>query len=339
MQNDTKIPVPEFNAKMDALQDKVSPPEVPHLEALLDASSTAHGQSWRAQRFAALKEAEGTVEHLREKKADNEDRLAVVRRFLASLPSGSWVVGVVFIAGFIAAFGSEIVFNAAILPWILDVSKDSILGLALSIAPATAPLILDRILARLLGVGDPVEVLAKATGLSARVRRVAQGVFMAVAGIVTLYGVWVLGSARAVAQAIINDPNTTGMNPQQQHIVNLSLLLVSLVLTVNGALFYLFGVHELRNAFAAWKARREIRALDATRAEIGSSIAAAVPKLEDARNAWANIDAAEKSVVDAFLADGKSRLARALARPADQVPAAVRSKRILDERLAAAAAA
>jgi hypothetical protein len=334
MENEKTIAVPSFDEAMKATGERVSPEEAPHLNELLRVSSEAHGQSFRRQKYRDLTEAESSVEHIRQVKATHEGLLAAAKQRLAGLPAGGWVVGAVFIVGFGACFGSEVVFNAAILPWILGVDARSVLGMALAIAPASAPVVLDRILARLLGVADPVDALAVTSGLAARVRSVARMMFLAVAGLATLYSIWVLADARAVASDILNDPNAVGLSMAQQHVVNLSLLLVSLVLTVNGALFYIFGVHEVKHAWSAAKVRAEVARLEGELRDINSGLSKAVPVLETARSTWEQIDELEKSVVDAFVAEGKFRIAQAMARPAPVQPAHARVREALDRRVA-----
>jgi hypothetical protein len=333
MENEKTIHIPTFDEALSALGDKISRSEADHLADLLQACSVSHGQSYRLQKYRELKEAESAVDHLQQRKSEQQGLVAAAAERLAGLSEGGWVVGMMFIAGFVACFGAEFVFNWAILPWMLGVPPRSVLGIALAVAPATAPVVLDRILARLLGVTDSIDALASASGLTARVRSVARTIFLIVAGAATLYSIWVLADSRAIASAIMNSDTTTGLNALQQHVVDLSLLLVSLVLTVNGALFYLFGTHELKHFVVAWKARAEVARLRVLLNEITSNLAKAAPPLEAARGAWDQIDKLEKSVVETLIAHGKTKLAQAMARPEPPQPAHVRVKEILDRRL------
>ncbi len=333
------IKIPSFDDALKTVGERISQEEFACLTDLLDASSVGYGQFYRRQKFRELKEAECSCEHLMQLKEQAEGSLLIAKECLAVLPKGGWVVGLVFVAGFIACFGSEIVFNRAILPWILGVPPQSILGMALALAPATAPVLLDRILVQLLGICDPLEAITKACGLTDRLRSLSRVLFLTLAGAVTLYSVWVLADARAVASAIMNDESATVMTATQQHVVNLSLLLVSLALTVNGALFYIFGVHELRNSRAATKMRDQVSKREQELGEINSRLSAALPALAVARGAWDSVDMAETSIVAAFVADAKYKLAQAVARPATVQPASIRVKEILQSRLAPGAAA
>ncbi|HEY1754491.1 MAG TPA: hypothetical protein VGG72_03790 [Bryobacteraceae bacterium] len=330
MENET-ITIPTFDDALRLISGRASLAEASALTELLQVSSVAYGQSYRRQKHRELKEAESAVEHTSRLKTKHEGLLADAQKLVASLPGGGWVVGVVQIAGFGTCFGAEVVFNLAILPWILGVPSRSFLGMALAIAPATAPVILDKILSHLLGVGDLVDTLP--SGLIGYLRSVSRVAFLAVAALVTLYSVWALGAARGVAGTIMNDPNATGMDGAQQHVVNLALLLVSLVLTVNGALFYLFGVHDLRRAAAMVRARAEVARLQGELTEIDSRLVKAVPVLEAGRRGWEQIEELEKSVVDAFFTNGKFRLEQVMARPVPVQPAHVRVKEILAGRL------
>jgi hypothetical protein len=329
------IPIPSFEGAIPA--GRISPARAERLTELLGVSARRHGQTYRGQKFEEHKQADSLVERIKQRKVVEEEHLVGARERLSALPSGGWAAGAVTLGAFVACFGSEVVFNRAILPWILGVAPDSVLGTALAIAPASAPLILDRVMAVLLHL-TPVQT-AVSSAVTARVRGIARSVFLVLAALVTLCGVWLLADARAVASDIMNNPNATGMDPEQQHVVNLALLLVSLALTVNGALFYIYGAHEIKQARAKAKARAEVGMSETRLAAVCDELAKAVPAAEIARSKWDRIDEMERAVVDAFLSDGRIRLAEAMERPVPVEPAHVRVKQMLDRRLSLASAA
>src|SRR5258708_5059656 len=127
MENETTITIPTLDDALKTMGERISPAEAGFLTELLRVSSIAFGQSYRRQKHRELKEAESTVELIRQLKAKHEGLLADARKMVAGLPGGGWVVGIVLIAGFVACFGSEVGFNGAILPWILGVGPRSLL--------------------------------------------------------------------------------------------------------------------------------------------------------------------------------------------------------------------
>src|ERR1700730_6375082 len=99
--------VPIFHETLEAFVQTVTPAEADHLNELLRVCSASYGQSYRLQKHAELKEAESTVDHLKQRKAEQEGFVAAAEKRLTGLPEGGWVVGLVFIAGFASCFGAE----------------------------------------------------------------------------------------------------------------------------------------------------------------------------------------------------------------------------------------
>ena len=137
----------------------------------------------------------------------------------------------------------------------------------------------------------------------------------------------------------MNNESALGPAPAQQHALDLSLLLVSLVLTVNGALFYLFGAHEVKLAVSKRKARNEVDRMRILLNETGAAIAKAQPALAAARHAWERIDELEKSVVESFVAEGEVKLAQAMSQPGPILTASERVRQMLNRLHPDAAAA
>lgn len=331
---------PSFDDAIKTLQagrDPVAPRIVEGLSELLLHAAALAGRAYRRQIYGEYRRAQADVEHLLSLKAECERALAAAEAKLAGAAGGAWMQGAVFLLAFAACFAAEFVFNWAVLPWLLGVAPRSLLGLALAIAPATAPIILDRILARFLGVGDAISALAGA--VSVRIRGIARGVFLAAAGVATLYSIWVLAAARAVASAVMANETALGPTPPQQDVLDLSLLLISLVLTINGALFYLFGVHDIKIALAVRAMRLDIGRIRGELAGHAQALAQAQPVLATARHAWDNIDTSEQKLVDTMIADGKVKLAQVMARTPAVPSACERVRLALGRRPLTAAAA
>lgn len=320
--------LPNFDDALKGTNPK-KPQVAKSLSDLLPVCSKLEGQSFRQQKYNEYQSAETAVEHLRHQKGESEARLAASTAACDALPDGAWLAGTTFLIAFAACFGAEFVLNWAVIPWLLSVPQNSLLGIALGIAPATAPVILDRILARVLGVCDAVDVLA--SSVSARIRSMTRTAFLVAAGATTLFSIWVLADARAAAAAIITNPVSLGPSPAQQHVLDLSLLLVSLVLTVNGALFYLFGAHEVKLALAKGKARAEVGRDRGSLAETAEVLVKAAPALAAARHAWDRIDELEKTVVESFVAEGNVKMAAAMSQPDPALSASERVRQLLGD--------
>jgi hypothetical protein len=234
---------------------------------------------------------------------------------------------------FAACFGAEFVLNWAVLPWLLSVPPRSLLGIALGIAPATAPIVLDRILVKLLGLTDTSDALSVMTGnLSRRLQLGARVVFLAMAGVATLYSIWVLSDSRAIASVVMNPDATTGVTPLQQRAIDLSLLMISMVLTVNGALFYLYGAHDIRRAWVIRQARALAATLRGALRGVSSQHAKAVEVLSTSREEWGLVDGMEKTVADTVYSHGRVIISEKIAQPPAPQAAIARVHEILGRR-------
>ena len=329
--------IPEFNETLREVEagGRISPPVAEALEEMLPASSEAAGRWYRRQKYTERLEAQGTVDHLNRNRSTYQEILAAALARLAEFGDGAWITGLLFLVAFAACYGAEFIFNRAILPWLLGIDPNTALGIALAGAPATAPVILDRILARLLGITDPVARAVAAAGFSGRVRSAARTVFLIAAGVLTIYSIWVLADARAIASEIMNNPNATGPTDHQRGVLDLALLLVSVVLTVNGALFYLFGAHEVRLTWAKKRARKEVERIRELLRDNSAVLAKAEAAAADAQHAWDMIDDLEKVVVATFNREGQVKLAQAVSKPSP----ALTPSQIVREKLNRAAAA
>ena len=330
--------LPNFDDSLRAAEQggPITPPVAEKLEEMLPSSSESAGYQYRRQKFAELHDARGTVEHLKRDRGTYEDLLAAVDVRLGEYGEAVWGTGVLFLLAFAACYGAEFIFNRAILPWLLGVDPNAILGLALAAAPATAPVILDRILARLLHIADPLANVVEAVSPGTRARAIARNIFLGVAAVLTLYSVWILADARAIASAIMTGGDAVGPTEAQRHLLDLALLLVSVVLTVNGALFYLFGAHEVRLAWARLRTRREAERIRGLLRENSSALAKAEAALADAQHTWEMIDDLEKGVVANFNHEGRVKLAQAMSKPGPALSASEMVREKLQRRAMAA---
>lgn len=275
------------------------------LITFLKADSLRVARGIRTGESEVLSQKEATADHLQEQIESNGSRIEQTQREIDSIHPGSFVMGVVSLICFAACFAAEYVFNRAVLPWLVNVEAGTLLGVALSMAPATAPVILDRVIVTFFGIDDGWEMIRGALSPANRIARHAVRVaFMVAIGALNLYCIWLLANARGIASAIASDPLATGLTTLQQHSVNLALLMVSIAVTVDGALFYLFGLHEMRTARQLAQAKQHQAELEANEGTLEASRSAARADLVAARRHWEDIAGLEQIVADAYVAEG-----------------------------------
>lgn len=280
------------------------------LVGFLTADSKHVGQAYREQRSEEVARAESEEEQLQVRANANQKQLNEADERVRGMFAGSWLMGAVSLTCFFLCFAAEYVFNAAVVPWLVSVPSKSLLGIALSMAPATAPVILDRVIVALFDVHDSWQVLRSA--LLTPLNRIARGAvriaFFAAVGLLNLHAIWLLADARGVASFLKNSDGTTAITTTQQDKVNNALLMVSIAVTVDGALFYLFGLYDMHAAHKLNKARHELRQLRSAQHDLEEARSAAATKLAGLRRAWEGIDDLQQSWEETYFAEGMVQL-------------------------------
>lgn len=276
------------------------------LVAFLGADSKHVGQAFREQRSEELARAESEEEQHQARAQATQKQLDEADERLRGMFAGSWPLGAVSLTCFFLCFAAEYVFNAAVVPWLVSVPSKSLLGIALSMAPATAPVILDRVIVALFDVHDSWQVLSSAllTPLNRIARDAARIAFFTAIGVLNLHAIWLLADARGVASFLNNSDGTTAITTIQQDKINTALLVVSIAVTIDGALFYLFGLYDIHAARSLNKARQELRQLRAAQHEFEEARSAAAAKLAGLRRAWVGIDDLQRSWEETYFAEG-----------------------------------
>jgi len=156
---------------------------------------------------------------------------------------------------------------------------------------------LDALIKHLFDIEDPWIGL-RATIFSPfgqRARRALSILFIVAAAGANLTAIWLLADCREVTSKFMGQEITVALDPADEHKIQLAIQSLSIVLCVDGALFYLLGLHELR----AWEDRRKLqRAVLVLRSKFeelqtAHSRAAAVLALRQA--GWNRVDADAQS--------------------------------------------
>jgi hypothetical protein len=272
-------------------------------------------QHYRELKSAELHQSEAREATAGEIREQTRARLGEAEQALAAGAAGLLAVGLLALACFAACFGAEYVFNAAVLPWLLGLRPGSVLAVALGIAPATAPLILDRILPRLFQLEDPAARVTATATASRTAQRIVTVLFLLAVIFSTLGSIYLVADCREVASILANRDTVTEIGAAQQHVIRLAIVALSVVLCINGALFYLFGASEVRKWWMRETARQNARKARAADAEAHAAHTAAASDLDSKREAWEHVAEAAETAGEVYQARNLLRLA-VLAQPA-----------------------
>jgi hypothetical protein len=256
-----QVPISYARDLIATIQSPLSEGELREIVSMINQESEQIAQACRQEYRekleevkAAEKEARSIMEQHRPKLIEAEQELR-----LKQTEPGNWIKAAVFIECFIACFIVEFVLTWYTLPFILSVRQFSFVGVMLAIAPTTALVILDIVLARL--IEEPWQ-RAQAAG-SSRQRTaswLAMGAFLLALGAMNIYTVSMLAEAREESmKAKRNLERLTGEGEivVDTEALNRAVLAVSICVAIDGALFYLIGMAELRRLRAWMNSRRK----------------------------------------------------------------------------------
>lgn len=286
--------------------------------ALLRAESARLGQLVKDETYHAYVAAKETVDAVRARATTIASRL----REAEQRGLGSWgvdlSVGCLALVGFGISVVAEYVLNRAVVPWLLSVSARSLLGQALSLGPAIAPIVLDLVLRVLFNVDEAWEnAVSLGPTRSTTGRRVARGCLFAVVGALTLSALWLLADARAVASVLKNSPTLIRMTPLQQQSVDTTIRVLTVAIAVNAAIFYLFGIHELRRSLAHRRAVRDTARLQHEQRRVEEECRVAATECTRREKEWSDVEVTARLETERHFADGMAQLEAVLAqRPA-----------------------
>lgn len=184
---------------------------------------------------------------------------------------GRLILATLFVLCAVSCFVAEFELTWVTLPFILNITPTSFLGLMLGIAPATALIILDVVLDRL--IEGPWQTIREALKASTtrRVGAIAiMALFLLGLGVANIHTVILLAQAREEVARFrheLNAEDETAEPTLDRASIDRAILAVSVVVTLDGALFFLLGTRGFRRAFDR---RRCVRNLKRQNSEVTS---------------------------------------------------------------------
>jgi hypothetical protein len=204
---------------------------------------------------------------------------------------GSWAKVVIWSLCGLACFAAEFVLSWRSLCFVLNVDRASVLGILLGLAPPSGLAVLEVVLARLFE--EPWQRL-RATGGGRRwLVTAAMGVLLMSLAAGNVMMVVHLAKAREEAarvERILSDPDDPGDAEIDQAAIDRAVLSVSLLVTLDGAVFLLLSLQagaELGRRLNVQRSHRK-SVEDHTRLE--SELSKATIEAERAREAWKTVE-------------------------------------------------
>jgi hypothetical protein len=263
---------------------------------IIEAECGQIGRSVVQELHSNLQAADGDAELLRARVADAQGRLSKAEEETAEgSRNASWLRIAIWSLFAIACFAAEFVFTWTALCFVLNVQRSTVLGVLLGLAPPSGLAVLEIFLARLFE--EPWQRLRKA---AASGKKLAMNVAMAILLVALALGngimIFHLAKAREEAaklQRILSDPNSTGDTGVNQEAIDRAIVLVSILVSVDGAVFLLLGLAE--GSALAFRSRQRRRVADqrATCERLEAAEAAAKAKAGAFREDWETV--AEKA--------------------------------------------
>jgi hypothetical protein len=255
--------VPEIIEELDY---PLSEAQLEDAGELIKAESRKLARDYRRQEGEKLQSAREEEKLIQKRLAETHQQLESDEKKKEAFSFGTWTRALIFLPLALVCFMAEFTLTWYTIPFILDVRQYSILGVTLAAAPSSALVILDVVIARLFE--DPWRSLrSKLT--SQAWKRTGAVVLMIMLLVVVAAGniatVVYLAEAREDAAGLRH--NLEGVQTEDtvlldNELIRRTIIAVSVLVAVDGALFLLLGLDE---AGASWRRRRFLSMLKSLR--------------------------------------------------------------------------
>lgn len=179
---------------------------------------------------------------------------------LKALPDPSLIRFLLSKGGFITCFLAEFALTYLTLPFLFDLKQNSFLALMLSLAPATGLIVLDVIVERFIGQsGQALRADANLPAWQKRAHIAGMTLFFVVMAFLNVYMVLLLAGVREESvhlQEVLLQSSFETEPPQvDRNLLRKAVIVLSLTITMDAALFLVVGLEHWRRLRTYWKAR------------------------------------------------------------------------------------
>lgn len=303
---------------IQSLQPPVDKEQEQHIRAVIEVEAEAAGHAQTGADSRRLTEARSSLDRSRVRLDESSGKLIDAESAEKQAPHGSVVQGVIFGFCALVCLGAEFTLTLVTLPFLLGIRQWSVLGVTVALAPATAVIILDKVMGRL--IEDPWQRLRSA--MHTRWQRVSaiavMALFLLGLGAGNVWTVTLLADARERAmelkQALESDQEealTKGVLAGDKAVIRKAILAVSVVVTLDGALFSLLAICEIRSRRHQERAQRAVAERLAERDACRSALTKCEGEMAEAEFHWQQASDRSRMAAGRFREERLSQLAKA----------------------------
>jgi hypothetical protein len=259
----------------------------------LDVECGQLDQSVRNQEFARVLASESTEELARNRVAEARKEVAEAEQAAKTHGArGSWVKVAIWTLCGTACFAAEFVLTWTALCFVLNVERFSVLGVLLGLAPPSGLAVLEVVLARLFE--EPWQRMRAATASPRGLLvRITMGILLVV--LAAGNGLTILHLAKAREEAgkatrALADTHDNTPAQIDQEAIDRAVLSVSLLVTIDGALFLLLSLAEGARLRSRIRIDREVRRSRNEFLRLEGELAGAQSATGSARESWKTVD-------------------------------------------------
>lgn len=278
------IPVHSSQAVIKSVIKPTSEAAASHARNVIDQDAAMISAGYLRSTWTQLKEAEASHAVAADRLELIRGRAVRARKRLVRGGRGSWPRAILSVAAAVVCFAAEFAVSWETLPFLLNIRRSSFLGISTGLAPPTALLVLEVVVARLIERPWREMKAGSKSRLSRRFTSLMMAAFLSAVGAANLYTIVVLASARGegitVRQALERlddvDPSVN------RELIEKAMVAVSFVLALDGAILLLLGFSQVRRL----SARCEVANLRWRQLKLQSKKSDAAATLEVGRQAW-----------------------------------------------------
>lgn len=312
--DETRKIVPTASSK--ELISRGGPPwreeEKDYLRGLIKAESREVGVTFKAGKFRLMVRAQAAVKRLQAICEDRAARRAEAEQYSRASESGNLAYATIFSACAASCFWAEFTLNR-ILCFILSIEETSWEGYAVALAPATAVIVLDVVIARLFE--DPWRAMRSGTASRATKWTALALMTVFLLGVAALNGLtaWRIADAREAGFEMLDllkHPDAIARTLDSA-VVGAAVRLVTFAVIVDGAIFMLLGLFEARLCWQRWRARLAATAATQEHIQAHAEFTDAEAQVKIRQDEYEKADAEAELMAERYQQEGFKQLAEA----------------------------
>jgi len=228
------------------------------------------------------------------------EKLQRAEEHLSQVPQGNWLWAMICLACAVIGLSAEYAFTYETLPFLLEIPKGDTLAFFVAAAPVTSVVMLDMVMWRL--IEEPWRTARNANPQNRSawgwIPLLVMGLFLVSIGAMLLYTTGLLAEIREEVQQFYH--GSQGGGTLNSHLVNQTILWISIGVMLTSAWFLLHGILEYRQARQWSAAKRTVNKLRAQQLKCDEKLASAEAEWEAAQITARSLSGEADDLTDAY---------------------------------------